>query len=263
MTDFKIKDHPERFVVNNEVHARPYQIMDSPLRVTHLAMLSNNRVADLSALSELCDRFAITRPNPEASFFVGEFPLFQIRWEHHTEFSTYTISEQKNSAIPFQECALSLLPIEWVSRLTGNVITRLNLELVDRKTDALDFGALSELFTSNTVAGSLVSDGAARVWTDFHIHADGFNRILVENLSLHQRKAGRLVQRILEIETYRMFALLGLPLARQYSQDLTQCDKQLEAITQKVSLLQKGEGEQSLLDELSQVAATVEHIEKT
>ena len=263
MIEFNIKDHPQRFILNNEVHARPYQIMDSPLRVTHLALISDERADDLRVLSDLCDRFGLTRPNPEASFFIGEFPLFQIRWERHTEFSTFTISEQKNSTVPFQEYALSKLPAEWVANLPGKVITRLNLELVDREKDGCDLVALSELFSSNTVAGSIVSDGAAKVWTDFHIHTDGFNRILIENLQLRQRQAGRLVQRILEIETYRMFALLGLPLARQYSLDLTQCDARLEAVTQKINLLSKGDGEQKLLDELSQIAATVEHIAAT
>jgi uncharacterized membrane-anchored protein len=71
------------------------------------------------------------------------------------------------------------------------------------------------------------------------------------------------VQRILEIETYRMLALLGLPLARHYSLDLTDCDSKLEIITQQLALHREDENEQQLLDELSWIAANVEHIAAT
>ncbi len=267
MITSNLKNHPQRISLNNEVHARPYQIMSAPLRVTHVALLSDDRSKDLHAIRELCERYGVNRPNQDARFYIGDFPLFQLRWERHTEFSTYTISEACSNSTPFKETVLSKLPIEWIARLPGEVITMLSLELLARQDDNQaehrDFDALSELFSSNTVAGSEVSDGAARVWSDFHIHANGFNRILIENHHLRHRQAGRLVQRILEIETYRMFALLGLPLARQYSLDLTDCDSRLETVTQKLALHSEGENEQQLLDELSRIAANVEHIAAT
>lgn len=263
MYTYKIKDHAQRFTLNNEVHARPYQIMCAPLRVSHLALISGDREQEVNAIDELCDRFGITRPNPETNFFITDFPLFQLRWERHTEFSTYTVSEPTVTEVAFRESALAQLPVDWVENLPGEVITMVNLELVSRENSELDLTELSKLFSSNTVAGSEVADGAARVWTDFQIHADGFNRVLIEDSDLRQRQAGRLVQRILEIETYRMFAMLALPLARQYSLELAECDKQLEAVTQRVSLQGKGDDEQKLLDELSRIAAGVEHIAAT
>jgi uncharacterized membrane-anchored protein len=263
MTISNLKNHPQRISLNNEVHARPYQIMSAPLRVTHVALLSDDRSKELGAIRTLCERYGVNGPNQDASFYIGDFPLFQLRWERHTEFSTYTISEAHSNSAPFKETVLSKLPVEWIASLPGEVITMLNLELLGIHAEYRDLGSLSALFSSNTVAGSEVSDGAARVWTDFHIHADGFNRILIENHHLSHRQAGRLVQRILEIETYRMFALLGLPLARQYSLDLTDCDSRLEAVTQQLALHSEGENEQQLLDELSQIAASVEHIAAT
>lgn len=263
MTSSQFRDHPQRFILNNEVHARPYQILKSPLRVTHLALMSDNRLQEIEAISELCDRFGLNHPNPESNYFVAEFPLFQLRWERHTEFSSYTISEEKTSLVPFKESALTQLPSQWLSSLPGEVITMLNLEMVASPEGNRDLFKLSELFASHTVVGSEVADGAALVWTDFHIHADNFNRILIENKGLRQRQAGRLVQRILEIETYRMLALLGLPLARQFSLDLTNSDTRLETVTQRLSSLSKDDNEQQLLDELSQIAANVEHIAAT
>jgi len=238
-------------------------MMSAPLRVTHVAFLSDDRSKDLDAIKSLCSRYSVNAPNQDANFYIGEFPLFKLRWERHTEFSTYTISETGTNLTPFKETALSKLPAEWIASLPGEVITMLNLELLSISAGNRDLEELSGLFSLNTVAGSEVSDGAARVWSDFHIHADGFNRILIENHHLRYRQAGRLVQRILEIETYRMFALLGLPLARQYSLDLTDCDAKLELVTQQLALHRDGENEQQLLDELSRIAANVEHIAAT
>jgi len=258
-----LKNHPQRIRLNNEVHARPHQMMSAPLRVTHVALLSNDRSKDLDAINVLCDRYGVNRPNQDANFYLGDFPMFKLRWERHSEFSTYTISEACSNSTPFKETALSKLPVEWFDCLPGEVITMLNLELLGIPEGHRDLEGLSELFSSNTVAGSEVSDGAARVWSDFHIHADGFNRILIENHHLRYRQAGRLVQRILEIETYRMLALLGLPLAMQYSLDLSDCDSKLEMVTQQLAMHREDENEQQLLYELSQIAANVEHIAAT
>lgn len=260
MASIKLNNYSQRFILNNEVHARPYQLMSSPMRVSHIALLSNDHEQEIKAISSLCDHFGVTRPNSDSNFFIADFPLFQMRWERHTEFSTYTLAEPVNSDQPFAESALSKLPENWLAELPGEVLTSLNLELVRNLDEELTLVDLHKLFSSNTVAGSVVSSGAAIVWTDFNIHGDGFNRVLIEDKDLRQRQAGRLVQRILEIETYRMLALLSLPLARKFSLELSRSDTELARLTQQVSGLWKIEEEQKLLEELSRIAANVEHI---
>ena len=46
---------------------------------------------------------------------------------------------------------------------------------------------------------------------------------------------GRLVQRLVEIETYRQMTLLGLPLARSISPQLRQMDLKLAELTQTLA----------------------------
>ena len=67
----------------------------------------------------------------------------------------------------------------------------------------------------DTLVASTVAEGMAEVYTDFAIHADRFSRMLLLAGGMTSRRLGRLVQRLLEIETYRMAALLGLPAARE------------------------------------------------
>ena len=72
MHRLKIKDHAQRFNLNNEVHARPYQILSAPIRISHLALISVDRDAELDAIAELCDRSNIHRPDFEANFSVAD-----------------------------------------------------------------------------------------------------------------------------------------------------------------------------------------------
>ena len=73
---------------------------------------------------------------------------------------------------------------------------------------------MRQAFGANLLVGA-DSQNFAKVWTDFAIPPDGFGRVVVQDLGMQYQQAGRLVQRVLEIETYRMMALLGLPHAQQ------------------------------------------------
>ena len=53
-------------------------------------------------------------------------------------------------------------------------------------------------------AGLVLSDGRVSAWTTFRMHRDGFSRFLVRDNGLSPYQAGRTVQRLLELETYRL-----------------------------------------------------------
>jgi uncharacterized membrane-anchored protein len=110
------------------------------------------------------------------------------------------------------------------------------------------------------VIGSLVSGGAAQAFTDYRIHADGFSRILVYDRSLRQRQAGRLVQRLREIETYRMMALLALPMARDIAPEIARCEREFAELTASMASSNGADHERRLLDRLIQLAARIERL---
>ncbi|MFX5187498.1 DUF3422 family protein, partial [Acinetobacter baumannii] len=88
--------------------------------------------------------------------------------------------------------------------LPGEVLIAANL--VFEKTDAaaVDHEDLSvRYFRGNPLVGSRVAGGARLALTDFRIHEDGFSRFLLYDSNLTPRQAGRTVQRLLEMETYR------------------------------------------------------------
>ena len=107
------------------------------------------------------------------------------------------------------------------------------------------------------LAGGQVAGGMAHAFTDFRIHTGGFSRILVQDHGMAPRQAGPGVQRLLEIDTYRMLALLALPLAREIGPFLTRSEQELAKVTN--SLVQAGEqDEPELLERLTRLAAEVE-----
>ena len=89
------------------------------------------------------------------------------------------------------------------------------------------------------------------------MRADGFGRLLVQNLQLTKRQAGRTVQRLVEIDTYRMLALLALPAARELLPFLDECERELVSVT--TAMVDAGvANEPALLDRLMKLEAAIE-----
>ncbi len=68
---------------------------------------------------------------------------------------------------------------------------------------------------SRTACHSAIYGEQARIATDFVADADRFVSFIVAAGNCGEQRRGVIVRRLLEIETYRCFVLLGLPVARQ------------------------------------------------
>src|SRR5699024_8487430 len=137
---------------------------------------------------------------------------------------------------PLNGPAVALLAAEWLKDLPGQLLVATHLVLESEEASARTLATLEACFAAESLAGSEVAKGAARAFTDFQPYADGFSRILVENRGLAPRRAGRLVQRLLEIETYRLMALLAFPLAREIGPEMARLEQALEELTSRMIL---------------------------
>ncbi|MDF2095929.1 DUF3422 family protein [Aquibaculum arenosum] len=277
-----VPDHPQRQLLSDEVHARPYMRLQAPERASHLALYTGEDgvEAERSLLASFCEARGASPPGPDANFHLVELDGFRLRWERHTEFSTYgffvagdsqTAWRGEAAQAPFAGTAIEQVPDEWLQRLPGRVLAAVHLELRPTGEQELDPEGVGVLLGSDTFSGSLVAGGAAEVWMNFTINEDGFGRVLVLDRHLGARQAGRLAQRLFEIETYRMMALLALPLARQHGSELTRIGSRLAEVTQALakpsdSLLPDKDAppgvdsERALLDRLTLIAAETEQI---
>lgn len=254
--------HPLREALLHEAHARPFESLSSPLRVSHLVVQTGTskrqeEVAHMAALSQHFDR---AEPSEEAAHFILEAPDFRLRWERHTEFSTYTIFANGAEEWPFSNPAIALLPVDWLGQLPGELLSAMHVTLLSGDVFDQSGTVLTDILQPESLAGSYAAGGAARVWTDFIADEQGYLRFLVANDGLTAQQAGRLVQRLLEVETYRFMALLGFPLARELGPDVTAMERELGALMDRLATVSELSEERDLLAALSQLSARVERL---
>ena len=254
------RDHPERYRLAGEIHARPFPDITPPVQVSHLAFVRDDAEAahEVAHLAALCARYGAVPPAAGVRHAAFDFGGWRLRWEHHTEFSTYTVFVGGDAERPFDEPAVVRLPRDWLAGIVGQRLVAVHASV--RAREAPDERTLARLFADNPVIGGGVVEGAALAFSDFQIHADGFTRILIHDVALAPGQAGRLLQRVLELETYRMMALLALPLAHQAAPAIAEIDRRLSALAARIGAIAGGEAEQGLLDDLTALAARIEGI---
>jgi len=251
-------DLPDRFLAANEVHARPYEPIETPVRASYLAIQvdNNQREAERSHLRTLCERFGCSPPGENLNQFSVPIGEFQLTWERHGEFSTYIVLVPGLPSRPFGDPAIDFLPQEWVRAIPGRVIVATHAQVMDAPAEALDARLLTEYFGSASVIGAEIGDGAGLAFTDFKIQHDGFVRFLMLSRKLNDYQVGRMLQRLFEIETYRVLALLSLPIARRESPRVVEIERALAVLTGEMA--REDREDETLLGELTRVAAQVE-----
>ncbi|RZI63272.1 MAG: DUF3422 family protein, partial [Variovorax sp.] len=206
-------DHPFRLALADEVHARPPEPLDTPCRATYVSVLiaHEDRERERAQVEALCAGHGVAPPAAGVTHFSTQLGSFRFKWERHGEFSGFTLFVPGSSPKAFSEPATALLPDGWLAGLPGTTIVAVHAELMAAPAGAVDAATLASYFDGNIVVGGEIGAGTGLAYTDFRIHPDGFGRFVVCNRSLTERQAGRTLQRLFEIETYRMMALLALP----------------------------------------------------
>lgn len=259
---FGLQMHPMRERLYGELHSRPFQIIPSPARVTHLAVMCSpeESVQQFEHLKELYEHFGVTPPEHDELCYHVDFGKLRVRREKHMEFATYTFinTDIEQGGNPFEVTGLTPVPLEWLKNIPGTVISAFHVGIEDaRQTHELNLPLVKRFFEGMRLVGSSPQDGDARVWTTFQVHSDGFGRILVYNKQMSDSQLGRLTQRLMEIETYRLMALLSLPVAREINPTLAKMDQKLADITDHLAHSANVD-ETELLGELTDMASWVE-----
>jgi uncharacterized membrane-anchored protein len=250
-------EHPERRALADEVHARPPQPLQTPCRATYLALLvdADDRVREHAQVVRLCEHFGVSPPKPGATHFRADFGTLRLKWERHGEFSGFTFFADGLSPQPFSAPPATLLPHGWLSALPGLTVVAAHAKLIAAGDGPLDVALLGAHFDGNIVVGSAVG-GAGEAYTDYRIHADGCSRFVLVDRGFTPRQAGRMLQRLFEIEAYRMMALLALPMARRQSVRIAEIERALAALTDDIA--GGGGQDEALLQSLTRLAAEVE-----
>lgn len=232
-----IADHPLRYAMANELHARPFPTVETPSRAAYLAIkpaknaAGRDRAADRAHLIDLLDRFGAQHPQPDATHYFGQIGKHLLKWESHTEFVTYTIFGKGLAERPFDAQTFNVFPEDWLNAAPGTRVTSalIRIEVADGDDGISE--KIDDWFVPESLAISRVLEDDLVVAGDFRIDTAGHIRFaLFARPRTGQRRVGRVVQRLCEIETYKAMSMLGLSRAREMNPDLADIDKTLSAL---------------------------------
>lgn len=259
-------DDPLRAVLHNEVHARPPARVRLPALIVQVAVLNAGvtREHECEHLRRLSGHQSLALERLQGNFLRLSCGHFTVKWERHTEFTRYSIVQALpadallGAVDPELLSALEVTP-EWLRGLPGRTVSAIQLVMIEA--NLADERALMRQaqawFGNRAVIASQLGHGHSWGLTEFRIGADGFERMLVIAApGTTETRAGRVSQRLLELEIYRLMALRGLPVAKQLAPMLAQAESDLADITARLE--SKSALDQELLDTLVSLAAQVE-----
>jgi uncharacterized membrane-anchored protein len=249
--------HPLRARILAETHARPFTPQTTPARVLRFAFTIDadapNR--DRDELAKLCVARGLTPPETDARHMTLDLDEAHLRWERHGEFVTLTWSFKDATRTPFEPPARDFAPVTRLMPQPGPLLSAIDLHIAPA---AVAPEGVAPFFAPGQVAVSDCDDERAIAATDLRTDAAGFVRILVLDRSLSPMSAGALAQRLLEIETYRCLALLGLPEAQKLGSSLRRIETELPDIMRRMQASEGVEANRGLLDSLGALSTELE-----
>ncbi|MFZ7089586.1 DUF3422 family protein [Primorskyibacter sp. 2E233] len=260
-----IQDHPLRYQLANELHARPFPSLTAPCRAVYLAIkqpwnaATRDRGQDMEHLIDLLDRHGTGHPQPGATHFSARIGKHTLKWEQHTEFVTYTVFLSGLGERPFDPADFDVFPEDWLESAPGVRVTSAMIRIAPRPSDDEIGELLDSWMVAESVAVSRVLDDDAVIAGDFRIDPAGHQRFAVfTSEGVGERRVGRIVQRLCEVETYKTMSMLGFTRVRHIGPRMGEIDEEL---TRLMEAMTQGTGpEEETLKALLSVSAELESL---
>ncbi|WP_413992870.1 DUF3422 family protein [Labrys okinawensis] len=222
-------EHPSREAIYAELHARAIEPIATSARIRRVSFMPG---PNGPALQEVAARFAAFAGMPTLSPDDGRIRHIKaersgrkITWELHNEFATLTWQSVLTDWEAWPE-DIGLSCFEGLQLVSA---TRIDLTDTFTITEEALVG-----FNPITLCYSDMYAGHAQVATDFKRDRDGFTRYELAAGQCNVLRRGVLVRRLLEIETYSNFVLLGLPVARSYAPTIQGLEAALSGVMGRI-----------------------------
>ena len=195
--------HKSEWVLNqvtDELNARPFPRFGAPTALFRLCLAGEQARGSLRAA--LAAQLSDIDWDSDAKLMRSTQDGVQFNIEQHTEFVSLTIIDERADGVsPARH-----LPDDWLAHMTADIVVAVDCFCAPRGADNRDGWSCA----------SRLEDGLADVFFDFKVAEDGHTKIALDfDAGANVRDIGRLALQVIEIETYRSFAALGLPQARQ------------------------------------------------
>jgi len=244
--------HMLRAAALGEIHARPHPILNSPRVVLHLGFMTEaGKTVDLAVLAELCRTRNAHLPADKARFHDFTWGDGTFRWESHSEFSTYAwdckAPRQFRGAIENHPFGSGFQP-------PGTLISATRVEI--RKLTPSNRKLLLK-FDPESLCINVLDDDLSLIATDFRQDRDGLTVFLILENNLSDSRIGYLTKTLIDLDTYRTLAMLGLPLAQNLALKMDKIELELARLTAAIRDA-AASGGQELLKEITSLAAELE-----
>lgn len=257
---------PRFYRVTEETLRRPPLPLQPPGHCAHLVFTTSPAEAEaqrqqvLALLHELGARIDLDRPDQ----ILGCNKTLTFKWERHTEFCALTLFSEKaaaNARSDPQLAAWPPLPANWAATVSGQLIAAIKLIVESDGTSIFAPDFVKPRGSALRVMSS-VNGGTARVETAFYPADDGYLHFRVSTSETNQERIGRLVQRLLEIETYRTLTLMGWPDVQAVGPKLNEIDTGVGGLAEQLGNLNElgEEEEHQFLARMTDLARELEQV---
>ena len=258
----RLADHSLRASLSDLMHERSIPVFKSPVVVRSWVYLvddawrqeESNWVNSLDAEGHDPARWRLAQTTDAG----GKI------WERHGEFSTWlsyshdvSLSAETKKSLSFGK--MRSRDFDWLSGAPGKVFRSVEISVLPYEPKPAQLQGMIDL--TQAVCCD-VFDGAARIWSDFRIHAGdaegeaGSGRIYVQDKGLKNDELSRLLQTLIEIGHYRKLALLGFPVARDLMGWLQGAETRLASVTSDMAA--KSASQEQILTRLMSLSNEVE-----
>nr|WP_321462728.1 DUF3422 domain-containing protein [uncultured Cohaesibacter sp.] len=262
-------NHSLRAPMIAEMHARPFLKLGAPSRLAFIALKPERDGAHTPALARaqliaFLDQFGAGHPTEEAVYHIANIGEMILKWENHSEFATYTLFTYapRPAHLGPDSFATDLhdyFSIEWLEAFSGRIVSSVSAR-IEKVSDqaALEeqmSGVVHGWFGStSSFAAAYVSDGDAAIAADFDLDHRGQIRLAVLACGeIGSSRLGRIIQRFLEVETYRAMSMLTLPIARKVLANINAINVKLSENVARIG--DEKESDKAVLDELLDISA--------
>jgi uncharacterized membrane-anchored protein len=257
--------HSQYRELHAELLARPFPVVSGRVMVAHrvIHFTPAEEAAHRAALAALSSHPGVAAKPAEHGFQILRLDTVDLRIERHTEFTAFTVLAPQSGA-PFAESAIDYLPQGWLDAIPGRILAA--VEIASEQVPVQEAGApktmerIFELFAQERLVGGWIVERVASVWSHFKLDGRGATRFLVQGHRLTPGRYGRLLQRLVEIETYRLAAMLSLPLARDLLPQIEALEAQHLALVERVGAMDAGD-ERDLLGDLTNLSLATERLQ--
>ena len=249
--------------LSNEWHARPNVALPAPVRCTHVVKLRKDGNAEQcrEEFADFCERHGQSPPGAGSRHHLVEVGSCQIKWESHTEATSHTMLVAGNGQPPFAESALDFMPDEDRRVLLERKFVGVHVEVLPQAAaEGSGFELAQSLLGTQAVYGGWMSARSAEVWSAFRLDSRGFVRLVIIDHGLKESQLARLLQRLLELETYRILAMKALPEARAVMAALGDLEPALDHVMRELAASSDESAREDALHRITAIAASVEQL---